>query len=315
MTADTETSRMRAPSYLPVRTSLRRGHPPSACAVSGRQAGARRLEGATASLRSLTWTRSLRTATRRSSGSPAKQRSQSVRPSSSSCIRSPGSGVRRQPSHAGGRGLGHRCCYGQDCGEVGHANWVRDEWEKPFTLKKGAITFCLILGDTYPSIQWVSPDPLRRDHYGSILRRHPRGGRLLPLRPLRIWGRTTRARRRARLPRSGGRPLRRASLFGGLRPPADAPRGRGSPDWLAERAKPGPRGRLPRLRGRRPRAGGPPRGRVDSDRAEPVGPRPLRRPDRLAPARPDVPRRGRPGCWTTAASTACSDGDRWTWPS
>ncbi|MGH3101426.1 MAG: hypothetical protein ACRDPU_10590, partial [Thermoleophilia bacterium] len=51
--------------------------------------------GTTARRRSLACTRTVRTARRRSSGRLAKQSAQSVRPPSSSCIRSPARGVRR----------------------------------------------------------------------------------------------------------------------------------------------------------------------------------------------------------------------------
>src|SRR5918999_4559364 len=83
MIFETETSRMGGGSY-------RRRLP-------GRRAHAQAALGTTDSLRSLAWTRSLETESRRSAGSAAKQSSQTRRPLSSRCIVSPASGVRLQP--------------------------------------------------------------------------------------------------------------------------------------------------------------------------------------------------------------------------
>ena len=110
-------------------------------------------------------------------------------------------------------------------------------------------------------------------------------------------------------PECGGDRFRRASLFGDdVRPPT-APRGRGSHRTGSTRrasALVRPGDYLAFEDDERVRVF-PLQDGLDSDRAQPVGPHPLRRPDGVAPPRARLlRRRTAPASSTTAASTACS---------
>src|SRR5262245_55050504 len=101
---------------------------------------------------------------------------------------------------------------------------------------------------------------------------HTGGRRIIPVRRLWLRGRTAPARRGSRVPRLRRGDVRartEARQLGGRR--RDGEGGGDAGVAGGRRGGAGGRGRLPRVRDRRARPGGPTPGGVDPDRAQPVG--------------------------------------------
>ena len=232
-------------------------------------------------------------------------------PALSRWTNSPGTGVRRHELHWSTRRASSRCS-SSGCGgraltqEVDSApTWVLlpspRMGQRIRAGERGRICGKRVVGRIDPSL--TSAHSRRRKH-GSLHRRNTRRRGLIPLRDVRLRDSPARARRRARVPAlqtASASPARRCSPS--TTPTAGAPRRSSSPSgWTTARDSLVTRGDYLAYRRRRARAGRAAPGGLDAAGPQPRGAHPLRRPDRVAPARAaSTARAPRSACSTTAA--------------